>query len=80
MYFEPADEHGKCKIVSWMTQYSAAARDDYKRCVCDAHGKGEEDCPMDPGDTSKTWYQVDSALSAFEKAFVKLQKAAESLM
>lgn len=27
---------GKCKLVQWMTQYSAAARDDYKRCVCDS--------------------------------------------
>lgn len=22
------------------------ARDDYKRCVCDTHGDGEDDCPQ----------------------------------
>lgn len=37
MYFEKDwAGTGRCKLVSWMTQYSAAARDDYKRCVCDS--------------------------------------------
>ena len=35
----------RCKVVSWMTQYSIYARDDYKRCVCDTYGRGKLDCP-----------------------------------
>jgi len=53
MYFDKSWSGGKaCGLVTWMTQYSAAARDDYKRCVCDNWGSGEADCPQGPDDTS----------------------------
>lgn len=39
-----------CQVVTWMTQYSVAARDDYKRCVCDKFGAGEADCPLADGE------------------------------
>jgi len=35
-----------------MTQYSAVARDDYKRCVCAQWGNGAEDCPQGEDDHS----------------------------
>jgi len=35
-----------------MTQYSAVARDDYKRCVCFHWGNGAEDCPQGEDDKS----------------------------
>ena len=35
-----------------MTQYSVVARDDYKRCVCDAWGDKENDCSKGELDTS----------------------------
>jgi len=43
--FFQAGASGKCELVTWQTQYSMYARDDYKRCVCDSWGNGEEDCP-----------------------------------
>lgn len=36
-----------CAPVEYQTQYSMAARDDYKRCVCDKFGRGEADCALD---------------------------------
>lgn len=33
-----------CQLVHYHTQYSVMSRDDYKRCVCDTWGKGEESC------------------------------------
>jgi hypothetical protein len=39
----------KCRPVTWQTAYSAYTRDDYKRCVCDWIGNGEEDCPQAEG-------------------------------
>jgi len=53
MYFDKSWSGGKaCGLVTWMTQYSATARDDYKRCVCDNWGSGEADCPQGPDDKS----------------------------
>ena len=43
---------GACKVSPWPTQYSAFARDDYKRCVCDLWGNGASDCASGPVDTS----------------------------
>ena len=37
-----------------MTQYSAAARDDYKRCVCDYWGSGAGSCPNETTETNET--------------------------
>ena len=47
-YFDQENWNGvpKCKLVSWQTGYSLYARDDYKRCICDKFGAGENDCPM----------------------------------
>ena len=45
-YWEQAwDGSIECRMVGYMTQWSVAARDDYKRCVCDRFGAGEADCP-----------------------------------
>ena len=33
-----------CHLVNYMTKYSLVARDDYKRCICDAFGSGAADC------------------------------------
>ena len=53
MYFDKDwSGTGKCQLVSWMTQYSAVARDDYKRCVCYHWGNGAEDCPQGEDDKS----------------------------
>mmetsp|Transcript_30643 Transcript_30643/g.37880 ORF Transcript_30643/g.37880 Transcript_30643/m.37880 type:complete len:146 (-) Transcript_30643:204-641(-) len=52
MYFDKDWSKPACKLVSWMTQYSAVARDDYKRCVCDKWGSGAADCAQGPDDTS----------------------------
>jgi len=52
MYFDKDWTKPACKLVSWMTQYSAVARDDYKRCVCDKYGSGEADCAQGEDDTS----------------------------
>ena len=43
---------GQCQLASWFTQYSAAARDDYKRCVCDSWGTPSTDCALGEVDTS----------------------------
>lgn len=51
MYYEQSwGGETACQVVSYMTQYSVAARDDYKRCVCDKFGAGEADCPLDDGE------------------------------
>jgi len=51
MYWEMSwSEANKCQVVAWMTQYSAVARDDYKRCVCDKFGSGAGSCPTADGD------------------------------
>jgi hypothetical protein len=34
----------RCRPVEWQTPYSIYTRDDYKRCVCDLEGDGEDDC------------------------------------
>ena len=53
MYFDKDWSGGnKCKLVTWQTQYSSIARDDYKRCVCDVWGSGASDCPQGDNDTS----------------------------
>ena len=53
MFFDKDWSGGKkCKLVSWQTQYSSVARDDYKRCVCDNWGNGATDCPQGENDTS----------------------------
>lgn len=53
MYFDKDwSVAGRCKVVNWFTQYSSAARDDYKRCVCDLWGSGAQDCPTGDFDTS----------------------------
>ena len=43
---------GQCQLATWFTQYSAAARDDYKRCVCDSWGTPTTDCALGEVDTS----------------------------
>jgi len=35
----------KCTIVNTQTPYHISTLDDYKRCVCNALGSGEADCP-----------------------------------
>ena len=53
MFFDTDWTGGKkCKFVSWQTQYSSVARDDYKRCVCETLGDGASDCPDGEIDTS----------------------------
>lgn len=52
MFFDKDWSGPKCKLVGWMTQYSAIARDDYKRCVCDQWGTGEASCPQGSNDAS----------------------------
>jgi len=47
MYFVKDWRPNRCTAVSYMTQYSMAARDDYKRCICDNFGAGEVDCALD---------------------------------
>lgn len=34
----------RCRPVEWQTPYSIYTLDDYKRCVCDMEGDGEDDC------------------------------------
>jgi len=36
-----------------MTGHSIYARDDYKRCVCEMHGRGEADCKTVPSEDKK---------------------------
>ena len=47
MYFDQNwSQSNKCAPVNYQTAYSMAARDDYKRCVCDKFGRGEADCGL----------------------------------
>jgi len=41
----------RCRPVEWQTPYSIYTRDDYKRCVCDLEGDGEDDCGQE-GDSN----------------------------
>jgi len=34
-----------CNLTDEPTGYSIFAQDDYKRCICDSFGQGEQDCP-----------------------------------
>jgi len=43
-YFEKGAAN-QCNLVANPTGYHLFAQDDYKRCVCDSHGQGEQDCP-----------------------------------
>lgn len=52
MYFTAGNTYGTCKLATWATLYSAVARDDYKRCVCDNWGSGAGSCPKGAIDTS----------------------------
>ena len=54
---------GACKVSPWPTQYSAFARDDYKRCVCDLWGNGAADCAKGPDDTSNQEFGDDSGIA-----------------
>jgi len=51
-YFKPSTKEGECELVAGATQYSLYARDDYKRCVCETHGDGEESCPQATASTT----------------------------
>jgi len=42
-YFEKGDS-GECKLTKDVTEYSLYAKDDYKKCVCDAYGNGASSC------------------------------------
>lgn len=44
-YFQKGANPNSCELTSWQTEFSMYARDDYKRCVCESWGNGEEDCP-----------------------------------
>ena len=46
MYFTKGDTANTCKFINTQTQWSAVARDDYKRCVCENWGNGASDCPQ----------------------------------
>ncbi len=49
MYFDKSwGVKNSCEVVTYMTAYSAVARDDYKRCVCDQWGEGAASCPQEP--------------------------------
>ena len=52
-YFAKDNSQKGCKIVPWMTGHSIYARDDYKRCVCEMHGRGEADCKTVPSEDKK---------------------------
>jgi len=56
-FFQNGQDHNdvenECKLVSWQTGYSMYARDDYKRCICETWGRGEDDCPQ-AGDNEET--------------------------
>jgi len=43
-YFDEGWSGIKCIPVKWQTPYSVNTRDDYKRCICDIFGAGEDDC------------------------------------
>ena len=56
LYWQPGWNEGTCAVASWQTQYSAAARDDYKRCVCDTWGMdAAAECAQGAPDDSNTF-------------------------
>jgi hypothetical protein len=40
----------KCDVVTYVTDYNIYVKDDYKRCVCDSWGAGENDCEINSDD------------------------------
>ena len=46
-FWEYDYEEQNCYVVYYATIFSVYDQEDFKRCICDGKGNGEEDCPQE---------------------------------